>query len=46
MYSKSFNLANPTFGKYNQNMTGSDYISLKKLKLFETASCYAEWEND
>jgi 6-pyruvoyltetrahydropterin/6-carboxytetrahydropterin synthase len=21
-------------------------ISLKKLKLFETASCYAEWEND
>ena len=32
MYSKSFNLANPTFGKYKQNMNGSDYISSKKLK--------------
>jgi hypothetical protein len=29
--SKSFNLANPTFGKYKQNMSGSDYISSKKL---------------
>ena len=30
--SKSFNSANPVFGKYKQNMSASDYISDKKLK--------------